>query len=129
MVNLCISIYLNCDIQSSLVIFATDNLCKASFTKDFQDFKSVVYLVSCLDNIVPFFVVTVFLPFRFATDSSLRDVPCIVDNVFTFFPKFDVLKFFLLIVCEHMLVDLKESLLLQRELYGCSLAEIRELAR
>ena len=96
MVDFGVPVDLNCYIQASLMILATDYLCKASFPQDFQDLKSVVDLVSCLNNVVSFFIITVFLAFGLATNSSSWDVSCEIDNVFTFLPEFRVFKFFLL---------------------------------
>ena len=82
MVNLGVSVNLNRHIQSGLVIFTADHLCKATFAKNFQDFKSVVELITSLNNIIAFFVITFCLAFCFTTNSSLGYIPCEVDNIF-----------------------------------------------
>ena len=111
MINFSISIDLYSYTFPSLVIQATNYLCKTTLSQNLEDFKSIIYLISWLYNEIALLIITFFLAFCYSTNSSFHNITWIVNHVLAFITIVIIRKFFLFEICEYMSIVLSKLLL------------------
>ena len=111
MIYLGISIDFHSYTLSSLVIEATDYLRKTTLTQNLQNFKSIVQLISWLNNEVAFLIITFFFAFCYSTDSPFHNITWIVNHVLAFKTIVIIRKFFLFEIGEYVSIVLSKLLL------------------
>ena len=83
MVNLRITVDFHSDTFSAHMVNSRDNLSKAAFSEDFDDFKSIEDLVLRLQNVVAFFIV--FVGYCIGDVCACRDFLRIIHGVMGYF--------------------------------------------
>ena len=82
-IDLSVSVDLNCHSFARLMVMATHNLGKATLSKNPQNLKPIVDLVAWLHDEVALFIIAVFLSFSLPTNGPFDYISWVVDHFFT----------------------------------------------